>query len=116
MKTFLFFFYLCILSLALSAQKKNESYQYHIHETTSPIKIDGIADDEGWRDVETAENFFMVLPMDTSRAEIRTEVKMTYDRQNIYLLAICYNGIEGPYMVESLKRDFSSARAPCRSR
>jgi len=106
-KAFSFFFILYIFPLVLSAQKKNESYHYHIRESSSAIKIDGVADERGWEDAEKAENFFMVLPMDTSHAEIRTEVRMTYDRQNIYILAICYNGLVGPYMVESLKRDFS---------
>jgi hypothetical protein len=49
----------------------------------------------------------MVLPMDTSLAKVPTVVKMTYDEQNLYILAICYTTIPGPYMVESLKRDFS---------
>jgi hypothetical protein len=79
----------------------------HIHETFSAIKIDGLVDEQGWTDAETAGNFFMVLPMDTSFAELKTEVKMTYDKENLYLLAICYHDASGPYMVESLKRDFS---------
>lgn len=95
------------LSLFVIAQKKNHSYRLHIHETASPVKIDGIPDDPAWQEAELAGNFYMVLPMDTSHAKIKTEVKMSYDKCNIYLLAICYNGMAGPYMVESLKRDFS---------
>ena len=49
----------------------------------------------------------MVLPMDTSLAQVNTLVKMTYDAHHIYLLAICYNERPGPYMVESLRRDFA---------
>lgn len=60
-----------------------------------------------WQEAETAGNFFMVLPMDTSAARVNTEVKMTYDDQNLYIIAICHllkNNT--PYMVESLRRDF----------
>lgn len=89
------------------AQKKNEAYQYHIHRATSPLVIDGIMDEEAWQQAQTATDFFMVLPMDTSKAKVRTDVKMTYDDQNIYLIAICYTALPGPYMVESLRRDFS---------
>jgi len=64
-------------------------------------------DEPAWMDAEVASHFFMVLPMDTSYAQVKTEVRLTYDKQNIYLLAICYNSLQGPYMVESLKRDFS---------
>ncbi len=108
MKSIVVFSLLYLSCFSLAAQKKNEPFQLHIHAASSPIKIDGVADELAWRDAETADHFFMVLPMDTSYAEIKTEVKMTYDKQNLYLLAICYNGpIIGPYMVESLKRDFS---------
>ena len=107
MKRCLLFSFSWLLCFSLSAQKKNRSYQLHIHETLTPIRIDGVDDDPGWQAAETARNFFMVLPMDTSYADLKTEVKMTYDQQNLYLLAICYHDGSGPYMVESLKRDFS---------
>lgn len=98
---------LCLITLTVSAQKKNDAYQLHMRKATSPIKIDGIADEQAWRDADSASDFFMILPMDTSFANVRTDVKMTYDQQNIYLLVINYNGAPGPYMVESLRRDFS---------
>lgn len=89
------------------AQKKNESFQLHIHRTNIPVKIDGIEDDAAWATAETATDFYMVLPMDTSHSRVRTDVKMTYDNENVYLIAICYNALPGPYMVESLRRDFT---------
>ncbi|MGN6510101.1 MAG: DUF5916 domain-containing protein, partial [Chitinophaga sp.] len=98
---------LCLITLTVSAQKKNDAYQLHMRKATSPIKIDGIADEQAWRDADSASDIFMILPLDTSFANVRTDVKMTYDQQNIYLLVINYNGAPGPYMVESLRRDFS---------
>jgi hypothetical protein len=92
------------------SQKKNEQKQYHIHRANSPIKIDGIATDSAWQNAELATDFYMVLPMDTSQAQVRTEVKMLYDEQNIYLLAINYEKLPGDYMVESLRRDFNFGR------
>lgn len=89
------------------AQKKNGSYQLHIHKATSQIQIDGRGDEDAWKQAETATDFYMILPMDTSYAKVRTDVSMTYDEQNIYLLVINYNGLPGPYMVESLRRDFA---------
>ena len=59
-----------------------------------------------WQEAEPANNFFMVLPMDTSKAKVPTEVRMTYDDKNIYIIAVCYLVKPGPYMVESLRRDF----------
>jgi hypothetical protein len=49
----------------------------------------------------------MVLPMDTSKAQVKTEVKLTYDEDNLYLIAVCHHALPGPYIVESLRRDFS---------
>src|SRR5690606_1955183 len=100
----------CILLLSFfhsNAQKKNAAFELHIHKTDAPVYIDGIADEAGWLNAEVAGDFRMVLPMDTSSALVRTDVSMTYDNENLYLLAICYNYGEGSHMVESLRRDFS---------
>lgn len=90
-----------------SAQKINSAYQLHINKATSPIQIDGEMNEAGWQSAEAANNFFMVLPMDTSHARVKTEVRMTYDANNIYIIAVCYLTKNAPYMVESLRRDFS---------
>nr|WP_246859149.1 DUF5916 domain-containing protein [Spirosoma sp. KCTC 42546] len=90
------------------AQKKNESYQLHINRATSPIIVDGNVEEPAWQAAEVASDFWMVLPMDTSRARVRTDVRMTYDDHNVYLSAVCYHGdVPGPYMVESLRRDWA---------
>lgn len=89
-------------------KKPNADYQLHIRRATSPITVDGSAHEPAWDSAEVATDFWMVLPMDTGRAKVRTDVRMAYDDHQFYLSAICYNGsIPGPYMVESLKRDWS---------
>lgn len=91
-----------------AAGKQNEEYQLHIHRATSPIVIDGSAHEKAWDSAEVVSGFWMVLPMDTGRAKVRTDVRMTYDSRNLYLSAICFHGsVSGPYMVESLKRDWT---------
>jgi hypothetical protein len=107
MKISKLFLILSLLSLELQAQKINESFQLHIRQTTGAMKIDGIMDDEAWNEAEVATDFYMVLPMDTSRAMVRTEVRMTYDHQNLYLIATCFHLLPGRYYVESLRRDFA---------
>jgi hypothetical protein len=92
------------LANQLYAQKKNADYQYNLSKV-SPISIDGVVD-SAWYSTELATDFYMVLPMDTSFAKVRTEVRMAYDDDHLYLIALCYNGLPGPYMVESLRRDF----------
>lgn len=95
----------CLL-LSAKAQKKNETYKLHIYRTSSPVHVDGIVEEAAWKEAEAASDFFMVLPMDTSYARVKTEVRMTYDNENLYLIAICFNAMPGPYYVESLRRDF----------
>ncbi|MBC7849589.1 MAG: carbohydrate binding family 9 domain-containing protein, partial [Chitinophagaceae bacterium] len=89
------------------AQKKNSTYQLKISKAASPIVVDGLMIEDAWNRAEMATNFFMVLPMDTSFAKVNTEVRMTYDNENLYLVAVCFHTPGQRYMVESLKRDFS---------
>lgn len=94
----------CFISVA---QKINDRFELNIQKTAHTVTIDGLGDDEAWQHADVARDFNMVLPMDTSRANVKTEVKMSYDDHAIYILAICYKVKPGPYVVESLRRDFN---------
>ena len=100
-------FLLCSLPFALFAQKKNESYRYKIKPATSTIRVDGLPDDLAWKDAQLATNFFMITPLDTSFARTKTEVRMAFDQQNIYIVVVNYKPVKGTLVVESLKRDFN---------
>jgi len=84
----------------------HDAYRLHIHRASSAITVDGVMDEQAWLDADSAANFFMVLPMDTSHAKVPTQVRMTYDATNLYIVAVCYLIKPGPYMVESLRRDW----------
>jgi hypothetical protein len=103
-----FLWVLCALNAA--GQKKNESYVFHMRRSAGAIRVDGQMEDAGWNSVETASKFHMITPMDTSLSTVATEVRMCYDDQNIYLLAVCHKKLSGPYMVESLRRDFAFSK------
>ena len=107
MKKIVLLLSLHLCGFGIFAQKINEKYEYHINKTTSPIQIDGKVDDEAWKRCETAKDFWMITPADTSRAKSKTEVKFTYDDKFLYFSAINYQQTEAPYIVESLKRDFN---------
>jgi hypothetical protein len=108
MRSLLFIFPLLFgLSLSLSAQKINAGYRLGIQKASSPIVIDGILDEKAWEDADLATDFFMITPMDTSFARVKTDVRMSYDDHHLYLIVVNYHAMEGPYMVESLRRDFS---------
>ena len=98
---------LLAVCLPAAAQKQNDAFRLHMTKASSPITIDGVMDEQAWEEAEVATDFYMMLPMDTSKAQVRTDVRMTYDQDNLYLIAINYHAVPGPYMVESLRRDFS---------
>lgn len=107
MKSFSLLLFPLFLFFHVSAQKKNAAFQLPIKKAISPVTIDGIADERVWADAAIATNFYMMLPMDTSLADVRTDVRMTYDNENLYLLAECFTYGTGIHMVESLRRDFA---------
>ncbi len=100
--TILFF-----ITINIVAQKINSEYILNIREIEDPIVIDGDVNEATWKNANIASEFSMVLPMDTSKAVVRTDVMMAYDADAFYLVAICYDDLPGGYIVESLKRDFS---------
>ncbi len=98
---------LFFLSWGLYAQKINSGYVLQIRAATDNISIDGVLNEKSWKTADVAKDFYQVLPMDTGRAWAKTEVRMCYDEKNIYISAICYDSLKGPYVVESMRRDFS---------
>jgi len=103
----IFLFVLAGLPMHLLAQKINNDYRLQIRKAASAVQIDGVMEEEDWLTADVADNFYMILPIDTSYAEVLTEVRMTYDDKNLYLFVTNFHGLPGPYMVESLRRDFS---------
>jgi len=89
------------------AQRQNSNYRYPMKRIDQAMIIDGHEGDAAWKSLDIATDFYMVLPMDTSKAKVRTDVRMCYDAKNIYLLVEAYHAIDKNYQVESLKRDFA---------
>lgn len=74
---------------------------------TEKIVIDGDLSEATWQNAEKANQFWQNFPYDTSLAEVKTEVMVAYDENNLYIAAICYDSIPHKYVIQSLKRDFS---------
>ena len=106
-KTVLLILLYSLISGVSVAQKINSSYRLNIQKTDEPIAIDGKMEEQTWLNADVATDFFMITPMDTSYSQVRTDVRMAYDDKHIYMIVINYHAVEGPYMVESLRRDFN---------
>ena len=101
----LLFSFLCLSHLA-QAQNISEfqkSFQLHIQPTTAKIKIDGILDEPVWSSSEVAKDFKKKYPNDIGETKRQTEVRFTYDNENIYFGFKVYDS--GTAISRSLKRD-----------
>lgn len=92
------------LFLGLSAASAQQ-YQIAIQRASASIQLDGVLDEEAWQNAETASDFFQNYPFDTSFADVKTEVRITFDDQFLYIGAVCYQPRKD-YIITSLKRDF----------
>ncbi|MGB1038403.1 MAG: DUF5916 domain-containing protein [Bacteroidia bacterium] len=97
------------IGLVTLAQKPRPTLS--IHKTQEKIKVDGLLDEDVWKNSERTGDFYISTPIDTAYAQSKTEVMMTYDDKNIYVAAICYDELPGEHIIQSLKRDFSYPRS-----
>ena len=100
-----------IVSQVLFAQTKavnRDKYRIHISKTDEHLNIDGILDEKPWLNAEPTGKFQRVTPTDTGFAIAQTVSYVTYDKNNLYIGAICYDPTPGKRPVESMKRDFLS--------
>ena len=74
-----------------------------IAESETPVRIDGVLDDSVWEEAEISGDFWNKWPTDTEPAEFQTKVQMAYDKDFVYIAAVCYDTRQ--YIIQSLKRD-----------
>ncbi len=84
-----------------------KDYQLPIQKATGKITLDGLLDEADWEQAIPVKDFYQSRPRDDQFAGSKTEVRATYDDRFLYIGAICYDDMEGDYVVQSLKRDFS---------
>src|SRR5690606_8967965 len=87
------------LPLHLLAQKINNDYRLHIRKAASVIQLDGVMDEEDGLQADVADDFYMILLIAASYAEVLTGVRMPYDCKNLYLFVTNFHGLPDPYMV-----------------
>ena len=100
-------FILFFITQTVFGQKVNDNYQILCNRTSEQIKVDGILDEETWINADVAKDLHMIMPMDTSLANAKTEVRVAYDEKNFYISAVCYLKSSSDIIVSSMKRDFN---------
>ena len=97
---------LCIISFSVLANEEKdlqEAYQIDIQPAPEKILLDGQLNEKAWQNADMVSDFWMSFPVDGERAELKTEVRMTYDESFLYVSAVCHdpNGV----IIQTLKRD-----------
>lgn len=99
----LIFCWLCLVSAAKPNEDLQETYQIDIKKNIDKIVVDGLIEEQTWKDAVIASDFWMSFPVDDQKAKLKTEVRLSYDENFFYVSAVCYdpNGI----VIQTLKRD-----------
>ena len=102
-KFFLILSLFCIVTITAQENKKNLLAK----RVSNPPKIDGILNDDVWKDADVAKDFVMFRPSSGTPEEKnkRTEVKVVYDDDAIYFGAYLYDDKPNEIPKEFANRD-----------
>ena len=78
---------------------------YTTMRVTTPIKIDGILNDEGWKNIPVANDFIQLDPTEGNPVTQKTEVRITYDNVAVYVSAMMYDNAPDSILHELGLRD-----------
>ncbi len=102
--TFFFVFLFIILAFAQVDERENQhKYQLKIVRATDEIKLDGIVEEATWKVADVATDFWQKTPRDDIKAVLRTEMRLSYDDDFLYVAAVCYDSTN--HIIPTLKRD-----------
>lgn len=76
--------------------------------TATPPTVDGVLDDEAWKDAPVIDDFVQQLPQDKVSPTERTEVRITYDADNLYLGVRFFDSDPSRLLAWTLRRDSDS--------
>ncbi|MFN5439387.1 MAG: DUF5916 domain-containing protein [Bacteroidota bacterium] len=87
--------------------KEKLDTSYHANKIIDAIKIDGIIDEQTWKDAQKTIYFIQNFPTDTLTSKAMQEIMVAYDEKFLYVAAKIYKTVKNqPYTTPSLKRDF----------
>lgn len=82
----LFLFFICNCTFA-----QGEKRTYTATRTKIVPKIDGVLDDEAWKDIPVATGMKQLRPVQENAAKNETEVRLIYDDNAVYISAMLYD-------------------------
>jgi hypothetical protein len=77
-------------------------------EVRAPITLDGALDEEVWQLATAADGFVQAEPHEGQPATERTDVRLAFDRDALYIGAICHDAAPEALIVNDIRKDFSA--------
>ncbi|MFN3996172.1 DUF5916 domain-containing protein [Algoriphagus sp.] len=90
MKSNLLFLVCSLFSIQLLAQEKPRIEAYFL-DGQDQVKLDGSPDEAFWQNAKPISQFLQQEPIEGQPASERTEIRIAYDRKNLYISAIFYD-------------------------
>ena len=78
-----------------------------IVEMRTPITLDGVLDEEVWQTAEAATDFVQAEPHEGQPATERTEVRLLYNRDALYVGVRCFDASPSALIVNDIRKDFT---------
>jgi len=75
-------------------------------EVHEPIRVDGVLDDEVWQRARPVGGFIQAEPREGQAATERTEVRVAFDGDNLYIGAYLHDDDRDALVVNDIKKDF----------
>ena len=101
-----YFLTLTTFLLFVNYNLSSQSREIIVKTTDKSIVIDGLGNDEAWKDANEIGDFYQYFPADTSKANYQTSVKIIRDKNNLYFLAKSFTKDQN-IVVPSLRRDWT---------
>jgi hypothetical protein len=82
-----------------------EQYQIVAKRAPRPPVVDGVLDEPVWRDAAMFDNFTQQEPSDGAPATERTEVRVLYDAEHLYIGVRAYDSVPSGVIATEMRRD-----------
>jgi len=104
--------YLFLILLIVSRSVAQDSLKkYAATRITQAPKMDGVLDDEAWKEISVAADFLQNTPSEGKKATYPTEVKIVYDNIAVYVGVMMYDSLPNKILHELGNRDAGDLNA-----
>ena len=89
----------------LAAQTPAPIKTLHAQRISSPVRVDGVLDDEVWTEADVVSDFVQQDPRTGEPATEQTEVRVLVDREAMYFGFVCHDADPHGVIARELRRD-----------